>query len=32
VRVEVGGRAHYSGSARFTLEPDDEIGKGFLLG
>jgi trans-L-3-hydroxyproline dehydratase len=31
VRVEVGGRAHYSGSARFTLEPDDEIGRGFLL-
>jgi proline racemase len=32
VRVEVGGRAHYSGSARFTLEPDDRIGQGFLLG
>jgi trans-L-3-hydroxyproline dehydratase len=31
-RIEVGGRAHYSGSARFTLEPDDEIGQGFLLG
>lgn len=31
VRVEVGGRAHYSGSARFTLEPDDAIGRGFLL-
>lgn len=31
VRVEVGGRAHYSGSARFTLEPGDEIGRGFLL-
>jgi trans-L-3-hydroxyproline dehydratase len=32
VRVEVGGRAHFSGRAHFTLEPDDEIGKGFLLG
>jgi trans-L-3-hydroxyproline dehydratase len=32
VRVEVGGRAHYSGSARFTHEPDDRIGQGFLLG
>lgn len=31
VRIEVGGRAHYSGSARFTLEPDDGIGQGFLL-
>jgi proline racemase len=31
VTVEVGGRAHYTGRARFTLEPDDEIGKGFLL-
>ncbi len=31
VRVEVGGRAHYSGSARFMLEPDDAIGRGFLL-
>jgi proline racemase len=31
VTVEVGGRAHYTGHARFTLEPDDEIGKGFLL-
>ena len=31
VTVEVGGRAHYSGSARFTLEPDDAIGRGFLL-
>jgi proline racemase len=31
VRVEVGGRAHYTGSARFTLEPDDAIGRGFLL-
>lgn len=32
VRVEVGGRAHYSGTARFTIEPDDTIGRGFLLG
>jgi trans-L-3-hydroxyproline dehydratase len=31
VRVEVGGRAHYTGNARFTLEPDDAIGRGFLL-
>ncbi|MGE3966788.1 MAG: proline racemase family protein [Dongiaceae bacterium] len=31
VRVEVGGRAHYTGTARFTLEPGDEIGRGFLL-
>ncbi|HWA45139.1 MAG TPA: proline racemase family protein [Hypericibacter adhaerens] len=32
VRVEVGGRAHFSGTARFSLEPGDEIGRGFLLG
>jgi proline racemase len=31
VTVEVGGRAHYTGQARFTLEADDQIGKGFLL-
>jgi proline racemase len=31
VTVEVGGRAHYTGRASFTLEPGDEIGKGFLL-
>ncbi len=31
VTVEVGGKAHYTGRATFTLEPDDEIGKGFLL-
>jgi len=31
VRVEVGGRAHYTGRASFTLEPDDAIGRGFLL-
>jgi trans-L-3-hydroxyproline dehydratase len=29
--VEVAGRAHYTGTARFTLEEDDEIGRGFLL-
>lgn len=32
VTVEVGGRAFYTGSARFTLEPEDALGKGFLLG
>jgi trans-L-3-hydroxyproline dehydratase len=31
VTVEVGGRAHYTGNARFTLEPDDPLGGGFLL-
>jgi proline racemase len=31
VTVEVGGRAFHTGSARFTLEPEDELGKGFLL-
>jgi trans-L-3-hydroxyproline dehydratase len=31
VTVEVGGRAFYTGNARFTLEPEDELGKGFLL-
>jgi proline racemase len=31
VIVEVGGKAHYTGHARFTLEDDDEIGRGFLL-
>src|SRR5215813_9823836 len=31
VTVEVSGKAHYTGTARFTLEEDDEIGKGFLL-
>jgi trans-L-3-hydroxyproline dehydratase len=30
VIVEVGGRAHYTGSARFTLEPGDPLA-GFLL-
>lgn len=31
VTVEVGGRAHYTGTARFTLEENDDIGRGFLL-
>ncbi|HEY2892526.1 MAG TPA: proline racemase family protein [Dongiaceae bacterium] len=31
VIVEVGGIAHYTGSATFTLEAGDEIGRGFLL-
>ncbi|MFO1060764.1 MAG: proline racemase family protein [Dongiaceae bacterium] len=31
VTVEVGGRAFYTGTARFTAEPEDELGKGFLL-
>ena len=31
VTVEVGGKAHYTGRASFTLEEGDEIGKGFLL-
>ncbi|WP_322096736.1 proline racemase family protein [Pelagibius sp.] len=31
VIVEVSGKAHYSGEARFTLEPDDPLGEGFLL-
>ncbi len=31
VIVRVGGRAHYAGTSRFILEPDDEIGRGFLL-
>ena len=31
VTVEVGGRAHYTGTARFTVEPDDLLGGGFLL-
>ena len=31
VIVEVSGRAHWCGRSRFTLEPDDVIGKGFLL-
>jgi trans-L-3-hydroxyproline dehydratase len=31
VIVEVAGRAHYTGTARFTLEPGDALGAGFLL-
>lgn len=31
VTVRVSGRAHYSGRASWTLEADDEIGRGFLL-
>ncbi|HJM50105.1 MAG TPA: proline racemase family protein [Alphaproteobacteria bacterium] len=29
--VEVGGQAHYSGSARFTVEADDPLSQGFVL-
>ena len=29
--ARVGGRAFYSGTAEFALEPDDELGRGFLL-
>jgi trans-L-3-hydroxyproline dehydratase len=31
VRVEVGGRAYYSGRSVFTVEPDDPLAAGFLL-
>ena len=31
VRVEVAGRAYYSGSSVFTVEPDDPLAAGFLL-
>jgi trans-L-3-hydroxyproline dehydratase len=31
VIVEVGGEAHYTGEARFTAEPADPLGSGFLL-
>ncbi|XP_045175723.2 trans-L-3-hydroxyproline dehydratase-like [Mercenaria mercenaria] len=31
VIVEVSGKGHYMGTSVFTLEADDEIGKGFLL-
>lgn len=31
VTVEVGGVAHYTGSATFTLEPGDVLGEGFTL-
>ncbi len=29
--ANVGGRAYYSGRAEFVVEPDDELGRGFLL-
>jgi len=31
VIARVAGRAHYSGKAEFTLEGDDELGRGFLV-
>jgi len=31
VTVEVGGRAHHAGTARFTFDPDDPLVGGFLL-
>ena len=31
VSVAVSGRAHYTGTARFTVEPDDPLAGGFLL-
>jgi trans-L-3-hydroxyproline dehydratase len=31
VTVRVGGKAHYTGEARYWLESDDQIGRGFLL-
>lgn len=31
VTVRVSGKAHYTGRAEFTLEDDDELGRGFLL-
>ncbi|MEH6475330.1 MAG: proline racemase family protein [Sneathiella sp.] len=31
VTVEVGGRAHYCGTANFTMEDDDMLAGGFLL-
>jgi proline racemase len=31
VRTEVGGRAHRTGTATFTYDPDDELGLGFQL-
>lgn len=31
VTVEVGGRAHHVGTARFTFDPDDPLVDGFLL-
>jgi trans-L-3-hydroxyproline dehydratase len=29
--ARVSGRAYHSGTARFTVEPDDELGRGFLV-
>ncbi|TIL79206.1 MAG: proline racemase, partial [Mesorhizobium sp.] len=29
--ARVGGRAFYSGRAEFIVEPEDELGRGFLL-
>jgi trans-L-3-hydroxyproline dehydratase len=31
VVAEIAGTAHYTGTARFTLEPEDPLGDGFLL-
>lgn len=31
ITVEVSGRAHYSGTAEFTMEDDDRLAGGFLL-
>jgi trans-L-3-hydroxyproline dehydratase len=31
IRAEVAGRAYYTGSAVFTVEPDDPLAGGFLL-
>ena len=31
VVTEVEGRAHLTGRHEFVLEPDDELGEGFLL-
>jgi len=31
VRVEVGGRAYYTGTSRFSIESGDTLGRGFLL-
>ena len=31
VIVEVGGRGHYLGEAKFWFEADDELSKGFLV-
>lgn len=31
ITVGVGGEAHYSGESKFTVEPDDRLGDGFML-